>query len=272
MSKPRIFTFGCSFTDYSWPTWADIILYGNLGYNLGRSGAGYDYILYRIVEADRKFKFTQDDIIIIVLTQPIRLDILLNDENDLYWITKGNALSHFSDYNDKIFSIDGLLFKSYNNIILMNQYLSSKRLNYIFGSISDLFESPEGINNILLDNILYETNELITYVKQNIEIKLMSFDKYLSVDGKLWDFTKIYEFEKFNDYHPRPRMYFNWINDVLLKCVDIDVKATIEDIENIENAIDDIKYLNELGELIKKYPNFYSHRIYDGYISAKRFI
>jgi hypothetical protein len=36
--KSRIFTFGCSFTEYEWPTWADIILYKNIRYimNIGK--------------------------------------------------------------------------------------------------------------------------------------------------------------------------------------------------------------------------------------------
>jgi len=31
----RIFTFGCSFTEYSWPTWADMILHKREGVNYG---------------------------------------------------------------------------------------------------------------------------------------------------------------------------------------------------------------------------------------------
>ena len=40
----RLFTFGCSFTQYWWPTWADILGYQHDFYeNWGRCGAWWDY-------------------------------------------------------------------------------------------------------------------------------------------------------------------------------------------------------------------------------------
>ena len=51
----RLFAFGCSFTCYIYPTWADII-YQSLNedcefYNCGRSGGGNLFISHRITEA-----------------------------------------------------------------------------------------------------------------------------------------------------------------------------------------------------------------------------
>ena len=53
--KPtRIFTFGCSFTDYIWPTWANIIAYDlNIPFhNYGRGGAGNQFIFNTIMQAE----------------------------------------------------------------------------------------------------------------------------------------------------------------------------------------------------------------------------
>ena len=66
----RFFAFGCSFTKYKWPTWADI-----LGtkfeeyYNFGRGGACNTYIMNKFIEADTKYKFNwETDYIVIMFT------------------------------------------------------------------------------------------------------------------------------------------------------------------------------------------------------------
>ena len=84
MTNRRIFTLGCSFTNYAWPTWADIILYGNEGYNLGITGAGFDVLLYRLLEADRVYKLTPNDVVIVILTTPLRWDLIVNQECPLW--------------------------------------------------------------------------------------------------------------------------------------------------------------------------------------------
>ena len=76
----RIFAFGCSVTQYFYPTWADIIIhdfkekYNAEGYNWGKSGAGNSYIATRIWEANSLYKFNQDDIILIQWTSMFRED------------------------------------------------------------------------------------------------------------------------------------------------------------------------------------------------------
>jgi len=71
----RFFAFGCSFTQYKWPTWADIIgsnieFYENWGY----SGRGNHYIFNSIIECDAKHKFNQDDLVIVMWSKIDRED------------------------------------------------------------------------------------------------------------------------------------------------------------------------------------------------------
>lgn len=75
----RLFTFGCSFTYYEWPTWANIIAVDKQKelYNLGVAGIGNVGINQRILEADCKFKFTPNDEIMIMWTSWCRDDKLL---------------------------------------------------------------------------------------------------------------------------------------------------------------------------------------------------
>ena len=67
----RTFAFGCSLTQYFYPTWADILIHhykqegATVGENWGRSGAGNQYISTRLWEAHTEHKFNKDDIILL---------------------------------------------------------------------------------------------------------------------------------------------------------------------------------------------------------------
>jgi len=94
-STSRIFTFGCSFTEFPWPTWADIIIEhaesevpGVVGENWGRTGAGNTFIASRIWECHAKNKLTSDDYVFICWSSIFREDRHINGN----WITNGELL------------------------------------------------------------------------------------------------------------------------------------------------------------------------------------
>ena len=62
----RLFTFGCSYTSWNWPTWADILA---LDYehseNWGHAGLGNRAIAERVAECHLKNKFTKIDKVIV---------------------------------------------------------------------------------------------------------------------------------------------------------------------------------------------------------------
>ena len=103
----RVFAFGCSLTDYRWPTWADIIgrSYHNKGYeyyNFGNSGSGNQYIANSLHLANIKYKFTPDDIIIVMWSSWTREDRYILDYSwDLgvrgQWTKEGNILNAVFD-------------------------------------------------------------------------------------------------------------------------------------------------------------------------------
>jgi len=62
----RIFIFGCSFTNFRWPTWADMCRYSTDKpiYNFAQMGIGNVAIMHKMVEADVKYKITDRDLVI----------------------------------------------------------------------------------------------------------------------------------------------------------------------------------------------------------------
>lgn len=75
MTQRRLFTFGCSFTNFFWPTWADILGRDfDFFENWGRNGAGNCFILHSLTECNRRNQLTTDDIVIIMWSSVDRFD------------------------------------------------------------------------------------------------------------------------------------------------------------------------------------------------------
>jgi len=93
----RFFAFGCSFTKYSWPTWADIIGQDVPVYqNWATPGAGNHYIFNSIMEADARYKFNNNDLVIVMWSCKEREDRYSNNK----WLSDTN-LSQEKTYGKK---------------------------------------------------------------------------------------------------------------------------------------------------------------------------
>ena len=76
----RLFTFGCSFTQWNWPTWADILGKNyDLHENWGISGIGNRAISQRISECVLKNTLTDQDTVIVQWTDYHRFDQHIKD-------------------------------------------------------------------------------------------------------------------------------------------------------------------------------------------------
>ena len=89
----RLFTFGCSFTSWKWPTWNDYIgLNFDEYYSLGCGGADNKNILYRLLQADRKYKFTSNDCVMVMFTSFNRMSYV--SEKDFWIHNIGDLVDH----------------------------------------------------------------------------------------------------------------------------------------------------------------------------------
>lgn len=93
----RFFAFGCSMTSYYWPTWADIIAQEiPTSYNYGKSGGGNLFIASQITEANQRFKFDKDDLVMVMWSSIHREDRYIKN----HWETPGNIYTQ-GTYSDK---------------------------------------------------------------------------------------------------------------------------------------------------------------------------
>ena len=110
MENKRFFAFGCSYTSYNWPTWADIIGYSYESnyYNCGKSGAGNIYIFNMLMQVDQMNKLTKDDLVIIQWSSITREDRYVHNN----WITKGGLLNYYpEDYINKYCDMRGFFIR-----------------------------------------------------------------------------------------------------------------------------------------------------------------
>lgn len=96
----RLFTFGCSFSKWKWPTWADILA-KNQSYDLyenwGEPGGGNLFIFNSIIECNLRHKFTKDDTICVMWSTTHRVDVYNNHK----WYLRGGIVDQARELNDE---------------------------------------------------------------------------------------------------------------------------------------------------------------------------
>jgi len=86
----RLFAFGCSFTNYRWPTWVDCLAPEfDHTQNWGQAGGGNHYIFNSVMEADQRHQFNSTDTVIVCWTGITRDDRYVDGR----WHTLGNMFA-----------------------------------------------------------------------------------------------------------------------------------------------------------------------------------
>ena len=123
----RFFAFGCSFTAWRWPTWADMLskeMPQAEFYNIGRSGSGNLMISGRLTEANVKFNFCETDLVMIMWSTFCREDRYLNGA----WQCPGNIYSqdfYNKEYVEKYADSIGYLIRDLSLITMATGYLKA---------------------------------------------------------------------------------------------------------------------------------------------------
>jgi hypothetical protein len=283
----RLFTFGCSFTHYAWPTWADLFgLEFDHFENWGIAGIGNVAIANRVAECFVKNNITEDDTVIIQWSSHLRNDYHLFREpptgrDTLYnWKTKGSI---FNDLNNNIydkkwlsnfFDEDSYIMYSLNAIYTTLELVKSKNCNWRMTSIGefdklgqDYFLNPtnygETINSqqtSLWDNTLF-----LPYRK------IWDNDNWITPLGTYcWnsDPSELYSWNNVVDPHPTPSLGIDWLYNVLKPSLGLDnnsltdaQKIWIIQCKTIKNNVSELQSFGNILNL--ELENF--NRGYKGY-------
>jgi hypothetical protein len=209
----RIFAFGCSFTAYKWPTWADIIAVEakTQYYNYAMAGLGNLGIMNRVTSANAKYKFNQDDLVMILWSTFSREDRWVDGK----WFSQGNVWhsNYPDDWVKKYCDPIGHMIRDHAIINMTNNYLKQSNadtllLKSVPFNHSDLCEMDD-------NDTVQELSRLYQFDYDNMPMSLYDFV------GRRWDMDPVpyigNDGEINNDPHPKPTTYLKFLESAGLE-------------------------------------------------------
>ena len=203
----RFFAFGCSLTNYNWPTWADIIATEVPEYyNYGRSGGGNLFIANSLVEANLTHKFDEHDLVMVMWSSVSRED-RYKDNN---WETPGNI------YTQGVIDMDFVYKWSDDRFYLMRDLAIVEKSSVYLDSLAcdtDMHKMVDFEETKMTDNIKgnHLADILHTYSTTLQKIKPSVVDV---VYNGTWPRTPIRGWNgkgQTHDYHPTPLGYLKYL-------------------------------------------------------------
>lgn len=212
----RVFAFGCSFTQYIYPTYADVLAQECTNadyYNLGKTGAGNSLIAYRLAEANQRFKFNSNDLVVVMWTTSFREDRFVNHK----WECHGNVYN--CEYYDEHFlkkyaDPNGYMIQSCAAITLGNGFVKSLPCDSIVlnswpffnKEYSEVFDSKylNDCKNIY-SNLYDMPISLFEYLHPDLDYKnfYLRGATYILDDGST-----------FKDLHPNPLAGYDYLKGI----------------------------------------------------------
>lgn len=239
----RFFAFGCSFTAYSWPTWADIIsLEIPDSYNYGKCGAGNFFIYQSLIEAIVKHKISKDDLVMVMFSNVTREDRYTDDE---HWLTPGNLYFqniYSEEFIKKFFSLKGYLMRDLTLVEGVDRTLQTIGCDYeLMTMIQFQSESSDGKMMDGLDYVLDFYKNTIQKVKPSV-FEVLFKNNWNSRPNRPkynapWSKTLL------TDNHPSPVEHLEFLNKTF--AIDFNTN-TIEKVNEWNNMTFNAKTLAEL--------------------------
>lgn len=242
----RLFTFGCSYTRYLWPTWATLLGFSFDEYqNWGKPGGGNMFILHSLLECDIKNQINKDDVVIIMWSSYNRQDMY----RDNRWITPGNIFItkiYDQKYVDNYWSLKGAILQSLNAVHAVKKILNPIGLKWYNASMVDM--KPTLVENKMVDNfiaVIGLENLFMSYPELKIYQEVTKGENWIIPSLREYA-EKNFKEDEFdvNDKHPTPRMHLEWLKTVLCPVLGMEISEKAEDLVNHwEN-----KYKTDLNE------------------------
>lgn len=215
-SYKRLFVFGCSFTNYMWPTWADLLhteMPNAEFFNLGKSGAGSQFISSMIVEANQRYTFKESDLIIVQWSTYFREDRYVNN----FWETPGNIFTQ-QTYDEtfirKFACIRGYIIRDLAIMTSIKYMLHSLPCATVLLSSIPVDAELELIDpNVNIDDV-------VDLYKDTIDSLQPAMSELLRPNGNTSVFAwvaKVHYMDPINnktmvhDYHPTTALYYTYL-------------------------------------------------------------
>lgn len=265
----RLFVFGCSFTAYCWPTWADLLSLDFDHYeNWGLSGIGNRAIAERVAECNVRNQLGPNDVVIVQWSTHLRNDFF--HEYSLPtrppgWKTSGSIFNYLNleIYDQKwietFFYEPAYVMHTLNFVSLTQRFLDSLGVTWYMTSIGDL----RNLGNDLVDGDGY--NETILINNEEKEMEMLAWQKFpelayyqqeiwgvykekwlppLFVEAnkhpeQFYDFYRVEDGELFYDMHPSVRQHNDWLEKFLMPTLNV-TNLNKNNREDIVNSVEEL--------------------------------
>ncbi len=214
----RLFTFGCSFTQYwRWPTWADALGQQSKSFeNWGICGGGNAQILYNLMECNQRNRLTSHDTVMVMWTNTSREDRYVKDRwfegGNIYW-SAGSQIP--AEYVRKFSCERGYLIRDLAIVAAVKKILDGIGCEYRFFSMvplcqsnreNQLGEDPQ--DSYQLDDVYNLYRDLFEHIAPSV-LETVFKGSWFSGTGISDDFDS-----KRRDFHPTPMEHLEYLAQV----------------------------------------------------------
>lgn len=237
----RLFTFGCSHTRHIYPTYADVLAQecsNATFYNLGKAGSGNTLISFRIAEANQRYKFNKDDLLVVMWTTHCREDRFFNG----VWQCWGNVYNnnyYDEDFLKKYADSNGYLIKSAASICLGTKFVQSIGCDYLLLESIGNSETETGFD-------IYDEKYLVDVIKtyDNIWSKYPPYlptvyknHPYHSLEDRAnGAIYLLKDGTNFIDAHPNALAGYNYLKEIGIPLTDKSFKYAVEQVEILKKC------------------------------------
>jgi|Laugresbdmm110sn_1035088.scaffolds.fasta_scaffold03116_2 hypothetical protein len=206
MENKRFFAYGCSYTTYAWPTWADLLGRQYLEYfNYGQPGAGNQFIFNAVMESDERHKITKDDLVIVQWSGPSREDRYKDNK----WLTQGGVANYYTGPEmTKFFDFRGFVIRDLALIKATKCFLDNAGCDYRFISMV-----PFDSNNEYQDISNADVADVCEHYMNIIKLIKTSYIEVLGDYGQIRPRTL--HGINITDNHPLPSEHYKYLQTVL---------------------------------------------------------
>ena len=232
----RLFTFGCSFTQYwRWPTWADYIGRGHDHFeNWGLCGAGNGYIFNSIIECNQRNHIGPDDLVLIMWTNTSREDRYVGDRwlegGNVYW---GTELGQ--DYVRRFACERGYLIRDLAYIAAVKQLLTQWGCQWRWFTMAPFDRSNSdnalGENPALPDQSTQDVLDLYSSVLEHMQCSVL--EKIFHGSWFTGNGIPDSHDNRRRDFHPTPREHVRYIDLVAPDLADPQNAAWMSECEDL---------------------------------------
>ena len=265
----RLFVFGCSYTSYSWPTWANLLEfeYDHVE-NWAMAGLGNRAIAERVAECNTRNKFTNDDIVIVQWSSHLRNDWWHQEsmpERTIGWKTYGSIFNYHNEklYDQKwistFFYEPAYFMHTLNNIALVQGILKASGCQWYMTSMGDIREMGSdmrdkdgyGEKTNLVNGVKKAEKKVAWAILPDLEIYdsaiwgdheehwLQPMELFCqSCSDLTYDFVD-FDGSRFVDLHPSPAQHLGWIKQELADKLNLS-DDTIKSAEDLVDGVNTV--------------------------------